>query len=168
MCKQRFHCFVWLLFFLVQDQIAKLVNEVRDSPYIYNEEGLIENWLKEYQESKFYEDDHFYNGLDNFLSIVKKSNVAANVIRSNTNEISACRFAFQSVDLKNATSDAELLDNLRSIANNHAEFNVTFFNTLFPHFDQLGSVKHNVAISCSIAGNNNFTFLTKHVTRRYH
>ena len=159
---------IWLFLFCfsfiqVQDQIAKLVDEVRDSPYIYNEEGLIENWLKEYQESKYFDIDHFYNGLNNFLSIVKKSNVAANVIRSESNEISVCRFAFQSVDLKNATSDAELLENMRSIAEKHAEFNVTFFNTLFPHFDQLGSVKNNVAISCSIAG----TYLTSFITLRF-
>ena len=156
---------IWLFLFCfsfiqVQDQIAKLVDEVRDSPYIYNDEGLIENWLKEYQESKYFDIDHFYNGLNNFLSIVKKSNIAANVIWSHPNEIIACRFVFQSVDLKNATSDSELLDNLRSVAKNHAELNVTFFNTLFPHFDQLGSVKYNVAISCSIAGMYLISFIT--------
>lgn len=134
----------------VQEKVDKVLSRFESSPYVA-EASLTESWLRSYLHFIRQEDSYiflqslnltnqedFYTGLKSIFLHLPMTETFRNDIVWNADgtEIIATRYVIQTHDIKDANMEKEMLLELRRIADEFKDDNVSIFNHLFIFFDQ--------------------------------
>jgi hypothetical protein len=134
----------------VQDRIERILTRFESSQYIA-QSNLTESWLRAYKTFINHEDsfiflqslnltdqDDFYTGLKSVFLYLPMTEGFRNDIKWNEDqtEIISSRFVIQTKNIRNALMEKEMLLELRAIADEFKDENLTIFNHLFIFFDQ--------------------------------
>ena len=149
----------------VQERIERILTRFESSKYIAGP-GLTESWLRTYlsfirQQDSFLflqslnmsNQDDFQTGLQSvFLKLPMTDSFRHDLVwNEDETEITATRFVIQTHNIKDANMEKEMLLELRAIADEFKQDNVTIFNHLFIFFDQFILVREISLQTISVA-----------------
>lgn len=142
----------------VQQEIFRVIDNIKSSPRMSNNPKIEENWLTSFLDSPFSPEEgdppeQFIMNLKKFLTEFKSAPVSHNVrFNENGTSILASRMVFQSSSIKNSIEEQNLMFDLR-FSTQASELSVVIHNPFFILYDQSNHVVYSTSTSgfCCVA-----------------
>ncbi|CAH1799201.1 unnamed protein product [Owenia fusiformis] len=139
------------------EEVDKLINELKRSKWIFDNETMIENWHRDFSEYLNLTSRSFLNRTqyidilkEEFLKIPGFKRYQLDIEFTDTGNISASRFLIQSHGQRNADEQRKLMEEVRDIAR-RSKLAVTVYHPAFIFFDQYSVVLSNTLQNIGVA-----------------